>query len=53
MLGQPIQQLDIIFAMGVEYSFLKNNLGLATSNGKLVGEAHKAKYWGGLIKVYL
>lgn len=57
-----LQQLDIIFVVGVEDAFLENNLQLSNSlrekNIRNIlhlqeGEAHKAKYWGELMKVYL
>jgi esterase/lipase superfamily enzyme len=57
-----LQNLDIIFSIGIEDAFLENNLQLSTSLREkkipnilhlLEGEAHKARYWGELMKIYL
>ncbi|MEJ7586094.1 MAG: alpha/beta fold hydrolase [Ferruginibacter sp.] len=57
-----LKKLDIIFAIGIEDAFLENNLQLSRSLHKknipnilhlLDGEAHKARYWGELMKIYL
>ena len=59
---RALQNLDIIFAIGVEDAFLENNLQLSNSLKEknisnilhlLEGEAHKARYWGELMKLYL
>ena len=62
VLIKALQNLEIIFAIGKEDAFLKNNLQLSKSlwdkNIPHImhiqeGEAHKAKYWGELLNIYL
>ncbi|MEO5892584.1 MAG: alpha/beta hydrolase-fold protein [Ferruginibacter sp.] len=57
-----LQKLEIVFSIGIEDAFLENNLQMSRSlNEKnirnilhlLEGEAHKARYWGELMKIYL
>ena len=57
-----LRKLDIIFSIGIEDAFLENNLQLSRSLHEknipnilhlLEGEAHKARYWGELMKIYL
>jgi esterase/lipase superfamily enzyme len=59
---KALQNLEIIFARGKEDAFLENNLqlskGLWDRNipnimHTLEGEAHKAKYWGEMLNIYL
>ncbi|MCW3093227.1 MAG: putative esterase [Ferruginibacter sp.] len=59
---QALQNLDIIFVVGVQDAFLENNLQLSRSLREknivntlhlLEGEAHKARYWGELMEFYL
>jgi len=59
---KALQNLEIIFAIGKEDAFLENNLQLSKSlwdrnipNIMHIqeGEAHKAKYWGELLNIYL
>lgn len=59
---KALQNLDIIFAIGKEDAFLENNLQLSKSLWDInipnimhiqEGEAHKAKYWGELLRIYL
>jgi esterase/lipase superfamily enzyme len=61
MIG-ALQNLDIIFSIGIEDAFFENNLQLSRSLKEknipnilhiLEGEAHKARYWGELLKIYL
>ncbi|MEO7767810.1 MAG: esterase, partial [Ferruginibacter sp.] len=60
--ARDLQHLDIIFVIGVEDAFLENNLQLSKSLREkninntlhlLEGEAHKARYWGEIMKFYL
>lgn len=62
LLIEELRNLDIIFSIGVEDAFFENNLLLSrTLHQKSIpnilhlldGEAHKAKYWGELLKIYL
>ena len=57
-----LQKLEIILAIGVEDSFLQNNIALSNCLTKKKifntlyfwdGEAHKAKYWGEMLQKYL
>lgn len=57
-----LQRLEIILAIGVEDAFLQNNIALTNclSEKKIPntlyfwdGEAHKARYWGEMLKKYL
>ena len=57
-----LQKLEIILAIGVEDAFLQNNIALTNclSEKKIPntlyfwdGEAHKAKYWGEMLRKYL
>jgi esterase/lipase superfamily enzyme len=59
---KAMQHLEIIFAIGKEDAFLENNLQLSKSlwdrnipNIMHIqeGEAHKAKYWGEILNIYL
>ncbi|MEP7142299.1 MAG: alpha/beta hydrolase-fold protein [Ferruginibacter sp.] len=61
MIG-ALQNVDIILAIGIEDAFYQNNLQLSISLGEknvpnilhlMDGEAHKAMYWGELMKNYL
>ncbi|MBC7886704.1 MAG: esterase family protein [Ferruginibacter sp.] len=61
-LREALQHLEIILGVGVEDAFLENNLQLSKSlHEKNIrntlhlqeGEAHKARYWGELMKIYL
>ncbi|MEP7109560.1 MAG: alpha/beta fold hydrolase [Ferruginibacter sp.] len=56
-----LQNLEITLVIGVEDAFLQNNLQLSRSLREksipnilhlMEGEAHKARYWGELMKVY-
>ena len=57
-----LQRLEIILAIGVEDAFMQNNIALSNclTEKKIHntlyfwdGEAHKAKYWGEMLKKYL
>jgi esterase/lipase superfamily enzyme len=57
-----LQNLEIIFIVGNEDAFLENNILLSDHLKKknipnilhlMEGEAHKPKYWGELLKLYL
>ncbi|MEO6733509.1 MAG: alpha/beta hydrolase-fold protein [Ferruginibacter sp.] len=57
-----LQKLDIIFAIGIEDAFLENNFQLNKILHEknipnvlhlMEGEAHKAKYWAHVMKMYL
>ncbi len=59
---KSLLHLEIILAIGIEDAFLENNLQFSKTLSEknvphtlnlLDGEAHKAKYWGELMKIYL
>ena len=59
---RSLQKLEIIFAIGLEDAFLENNKlmskvllekNIPNTLIFMEGEAHKARYWGELLKQFL